>query len=314
MSVRQIAVILIAAFFLSCGGHSENAGQIGARIHLKEKGVPFRISVQVIVPVQGPLQEKVTIYGKLSPVRETLLSSQFPGRISRLSFSEGDRVQAKQLVAAVLSPKAEALRQADSNSPGTEMLPIAVRSPFSGIISQKFHFVGDVISPGEPIVKIQDTSQFFLWGQLPAIYLNRVKPGQTIQVSFPDVPGLHLQSKIEAINAAVNSESQTAKIRATLKNKNHLLKKNMLATIHIVTRAVQRGLLLPRKAVLRDTKGDFVFLKMNGKAHRQAVGIGLQTLDTLEIRSGLAPTDSVILTGNYELKEGMSVQALGKGN
>ena len=308
MILKRIISILMAALFISCGGHSENAGEIGARIHLRTKAASFKIPVQVITPVRGPLQEKITIYGRLTPVRETLLSSQFTGRITKLAFSQGDHVQANEIIAKIESPKAEALHQVQSNSAKPEMQPISIRAPFSGTILKKFHFAGDVVSPGEAIVKIQDTSGFFLWGQLPAMYLSDVKPGQALIVHFPDLHGQTFRTKIEKVNAAVDPKSQMALIRATLKNKNNILKENLFATIQIVIRSVENGLLLPRQAVLRDAKGDFVFLKKNGKTHRQSVEIGIKTPETLEIRTGLAPTDSVILTGNYELKEGMRVK------
>ncbi len=312
MISKRSIFLMVSAFFLSCGGHSENAGEIGARIHLQSEKTAYQIPVQVITPRQGKLQKKITIYGKLAPVREVLLSSQFAGRISRLPFSEGDALSAGQVVVTLISPKAEALAQAKSPLEGKEMLPISIRAPFSGTILKKFHFAGDVVLPGEALVKLQDTSRFFLWGDLPAIYLNRVRRGQLLQVSFPDVPGWYVQTKIEAVNAAVNPETQMAQIRATVKNKNHLLKKNLLATIQIVTQSVQQALLLPRKAVLHGAHGNFVFLKKDGRARRQPVEIGLETPNTLEIRSGLTPADSVVLTGNYELQDGMAIREGGK--
>ena len=292
--------ILAAALLFSCGGQPEKSGPA------QEQGEAYKIPVEVVVPKTGKLQEKITIVGKLAPVRETLLSSQFGGRITKLPFSEGDAVAAGQVVATLVSPKAEALGQV--RSAGKEMLPISVRAPFAGTILRKFHFAGDVVSPGEPLVKIQDSRRFFLWGQLPAVYLPDVHTGQPLMVSFPDLPGYRIQVKIEKIDPAVDSGTQMARIRATLTNKKHRLKSNLFATIRIVTGTAEKALLLPRNAVLRDAAGDFVFLKKNGKAHRKAVKVGLKTLDTLQIRSGLLPTDSVIVTGNYELKEGMPVR------
>ncbi|NOY78449.1 MAG: efflux RND transporter periplasmic adaptor subunit [Calditrichaeota bacterium] len=301
-------LLLAAALFLACSGQPENGGESGAGTPASTVKTGYKIPVQVVMPTRGNLQEAITIYGKLTPVRETLLASQFAGRIVRLPFSEGDVVSAGQVVATLKSPKAEALSQVTSSAKAKEMLPITVRAPFSGVIVRKFHFAGDVVSPGEALVKLQDTSRFFLWGDLPAIYLNRVRPGQLLQVSFPDVPGWHVQTKIEAVNAAVNPETQMAQIRATVKNKNQRFKQNLLATIRIVTQSVQQALLLPRKAVLHGAHGDFVFLKKGGRARQQPVEIGLETPDTLEIRSGLTPADSVVLTGNYELQDGMAIR------
>ncbi len=306
---RQSFWLFAAALFLSCGGHSENAGEIGARIHLQRSQSAYKIPVQVVLPQRGNLQVKITVYGKLVPVRKTALSSQFSGRIVRLPFSEGDAVRAGQTVAELVSPKAEALGQTGASSKG-EMLPILLKAPFSGTVVRKFHYSGDVVSPGEPLVQIQDTARFYLWGQLPTLYLNRVHVGQPLLVTFPDLPSQPFRTRIDRINAEVAPNSQAVQIRATLKNRGHLLKENLFATVQIVTDSVRNALLLPRNAVLSDSQGDFIFLKKNGSARRQRVVLGLKTPDQFAIRSGLAETDSVILTGNYELKNGVRVRCL----
>ncbi len=310
MISKYNVLILMALLLFSCGYRSERSGEGSAQGQQQQAQTAYKIPVQVIVPRVGKLQKEITIYGNLAPVRETHLASQFGGRIVRLPFAEGDQVLAGQVVATLISPKVEALGQIKNPAAGKEMLPISVRARFSGTILRKFHFAGDVVSPGEPLVQIQDREQFFLWGQLPSVFLPEVHAGQPIVVRFPDFPRQLIRTKIEKIEPAVKPETQMARIRATLTNEKRFLKANLFATIHVIVGTVEKGILLPRNAVLRDSRGDFVFLKRGGKAFRQGVQVGLKTADTLEVRSGLAPTDSVIVTGNYELKDGVSVRAL----
>lgn len=312
----SIAFISAALIFLSCKDKSQNAGEIGARIHVQKQASEYRVPVRVAVVHQGPIQEKITIYGKLTAKQETLLSSQFAGRILELSLSEGDRVTKGETVTTIQSPKAEALQQISSKNPamvqnpGSELLPISIRAPFSGVVTKKFHYSGDVVSVSEPILKIQDDSIYYLWGQLPAAYLSEVQIGQKIQITFPDLHGRPFQGNIEAINSAVDVQTQMAQIRASLPNPHHFLKSDLFAKIDITVKSLKNALLVPRNAVLVRDEVPCVFLKKNGKAQLQTIQAGIKNSSTFSIKSGLAIGDSVIVLGNYELKDNMAVEVM----
>ncbi len=96
-------IMLISAPFLfhSCKAKSQSAGEIGARIHLEKSVSDYKVPVRIALAKMGSIQEKIVIYGKLSPKQETLLSSQFKGRILDLNLSEGDRVKKGELIATI---------------------------------------------------------------------------------------------------------------------------------------------------------------------------------------------------------------------
>ena len=53
----------------------------------------------------------------------------------------------------------------------------------------------------------------------------------------------------------------------------------------------------------------YVFVVQSGKAVRQWVDAGEDDGERVEIRSGLAANESVVVLGNYELQDGMAVKA-----
>jgi len=68
------------------------------------------------------------------------------------------------------------------------------------------------------------------------------------------------------------------------------------------------GLTVPRSAVLEDDQGAFVFRIVDGRGRRTAVTTGLQSDQWIEIASGLKAGEAVVVTGNYELRDGMLVR------
>ncbi len=293
----------VALTMVSCGRNQSGDG--------KEGEPTSRVPVKA-VPVQlGTLQKTLTIYGRLLPRQVTTLSSQFPGRIATLSLAEGDRVAAGQVVAVIRSPKAEALQQAADGTTSflqKEMHPISLRAPIGGVVTRKFRFAGDVVAAGEPILEILDDSSFFLRGDLPAAYLPEVRVGQTITVTFPDLPEETFTTTIGAINGTVDPATQTAEMRALLPNPHRRLKADLFARIRIIVKSTPEALLVPRDAVLQDPAGAYVFVVQRGIAQRRAVKTGLQNRSQTVVLSGLAEGDSVVVLGNFELQNGMAVE------
>ncbi|NOX19547.1 MAG: efflux RND transporter periplasmic adaptor subunit [Chlorobi bacterium] len=313
--MKNWLIIFVSLSFLlsACNRKSQNAGEIGAHIQIKNDVSEFKVPVKIAVLDRGDIQKKITIYGKLTPKRETKLSGQFSGRILKLNLSEGDRVAEGETIAFVQSPQAEALQSAEPNNDNEgngEIVPYQIRAPFSGIVSEKYHYSGDVISKGETILTIQDDSIYYLWGRLPAVYLPDVKIGERLKVTFPDLKGKTFACKIDAINGVVDERTQTAQIRSSLPNPRRLLKSELFAKIDIALRSLTNVLIVPNSAVLKNSEGFYVFLKKDGKALRRTFQLGIENADEAQVKSGLNVGDTIIVLGNYELKDGMNVEVM----
>lgn len=307
-----IIFVSVSFVLVSCNRKSQNAGEIGAEFHLNNNVSEFKVPVKIAVVDKGNIQKKITIYGKLLPKQETKISSQFTGRILNLKLSEGDRVKKGDVIAVIQSPQAEALQSAASNKAEgkSEIVPYSIHAPFNGIVTSKRHYSGDVVSIGETILTIQDNSIYYLWGQLPADYLPDVKIGQQLKITFPGFKNKFFYGKIETINSMVAGKTQMAQIRTSLRNPQHLLKSDLFAKIDIVLRSLKDVILIPRNAVLGNGENIFVYLKKNGKAVRKTIRSGIGNADVIEVNAGLNVGDSVIVLGNYELKEGMKVEVM----
>ena len=76
----------------------------------------------------------------------------------------------------------------------------------------------------------------------------------------------------------------------------------------LIELAAYNTLVVPRSALLKDEKGDYIFLVAKGRAHRVAVNRGVDTRMFVEIKGEVQAGDIVVVSGNYELKDGMSVR------
>ena len=119
-----------------------------------------------------------------------------------------------------------------------------LRAPFDGIVLVRQAELGEVVSPGAPIVTLADLDHIWLRVYLPETDLGKVHWGQAVNVRSDTYPGKTYQGRISVIasDAEFTPKSvQTERERVTLvyrikvdvENPNHELKPGMPADAYI---------------------------------------------------------------------------------
>jgi len=140
----------------------------------------------------------------------------------------------------------------------------------------------------------------------------RVSPGQRVTLSgvFDGHGGF--DAVVDSVGANVNSASQRVDVLVALNGKS--AKPVRLGTwlegrIHLPS---ENTLVVPRSALLRDDRGAHLFVVKQGRARRIAVQPGPRNGDLIGVRGDLSEGDSVVVSGNYELADGMAVREAGE--
>jgi HlyD family secretion protein len=119
-----------------------------------------------------------------------------------------------------------------------------LRAPFDGVILVRQAELGEVVSPGTPIVTLADLDHIWLRVYLPETDLGKVCWGQAVNVRTDTYPGKTYAGRVSVIasDAEFTPKSvQTEKERVTLvyrikidvENPNHELKPGMPADAYI---------------------------------------------------------------------------------
>jgi RND family efflux transporter MFP subunit len=117
-----------------------------------------------------------------------------------------------------------------------------VRSPISGVVTQKLKNVGETVTmmPPTTVVIIQDTAVLELKARLPERALGLVGPGGKLKVRFPAV-GLEREIVVSRVNPAVDVATRTVEIVAEIDNQDGALRPGMLAEVTLGGRAPVKG-------------------------------------------------------------------------
>ncbi len=311
---NKFAGFLILTLFLSLVFCRENTSEEN-RIETEPV-----VDVKVGKVERGNVSEKVVFYGETGIKYESIISSQFAGRLTKLALFEGDNVKKDQQIAIVLNELAEALLHGSAKTSSTaqkeflknEIKEMVILSPLSGIIVKKFKNNGDVIEKGEPILKVYDLSQLYLWGNLPSVYMTKVKPGQKTLIQFEDISDKTFSAQIDLFEGDIDPANKTIRVRIDLTNQNNFLKTGMFAKIEAITKRSNNTLLVQKSAVLTEDSKQYLFTVDGDRAKRITVKTGLKENGYIEITGGVEEGSDIVILGNSELEEGMKIRIINK--
>jgi HlyD family secretion protein len=108
----------------------------------------------------------------------------------------------------------------------------------------------------------------------------------------------------------VNPLTRTAVVEIELPNPQHLLKPGMFARVQITLGKKEDVILIPTHAIVEETGQKKVFLVQDGKAVSRMVESGATQDGWIEIKTGLAEGDSLIVAGQYLVKENEPVKVV----
>lgn len=183
-----------------------------------------------------------------------------------------------------------------------------VRAPFSGIVAKRLHNPGDLVEPGaaDPILRVINPKSLQVVAAVPLADLAHVVPGKTASIIGPGSeegdPG-----KVLTRPAQVDPGSATADVRVTF-DKPTSLPAGTVVRIEILTEERKQALVIPSAAVVHDGEETFVMVAgADNKAHKHAIKTGLASHEMVEVTSGLAAGDQVIVQGQDGLPDGAAV-------
>ena len=200
---------------------------------------------------------------------------------------------------ALLSQAEAALSLARLNLSRTE-----VRSPLTGMVVKRLLSVGEQVdgTAAQPVFEVANSSEVELFGNVPALYLDKIRVGQQLHISTEAFPGKVFQSHIVAISPAVDPSTNVGLIRIRIANGAGLLRLGMFLTAQVPLETHRNVLVVPLGAVYRDQDGNPEIYRAEGeKAEAVAVKLGLETQDRVELLSGAQEGETIILGGGYGL-------------
>ena len=229
----------------------------------------------------------------------------------------------RSLAAQVLSAQAQ-LKAAQINLGYTE-----IRAPVAGKISRTSITVGNVVSPSSgPLASIVSQDPMYVLFPVASRTLTELQKryadkGGTkavvIKLRLPDGSMYQQSGKIDYVEPTVSSTTDTILVRAEIANPprrqaqaGQAVERPLVdgAFVTVLVEGIQpvMALGIPRKAVLSDQQGDYVYVVgADNKVAQRRVQLGQSTPTTAVIAGGLKEGEMVVADGIQRVRPGIQV-------
>jgi len=182
-----------------------------------------------------------------------------------------------------------------------------IRAPFSGRVGLRSVSVGTLISPGDVITTLDDTSVIKLDFSVPENFLSSLREGLAVRASAPAFPGRAFVGKVASIDSRVDMNTRSVIVRALLSNEDGALRPGMFLNVTLANDD-REALVIPEEALTPEAERQYVFVVRDGKAERLEVRIGDRRPGSVEVLAGLKSGDRVIVEGTQKVRDGAPVR------
>jgi RND family efflux transporter MFP subunit len=182
-----------------------------------------------------------------------------------------------------------------------------VAAPFDGVVARKLASAGDLAAPGMPLLEIEGTGDFQVEAGIPDSLAQQLPSGTPLAVDVPATGAAFSGNLVELSSAAdPSTRTVTAKISVP---PGAAVGSGQYAHVQVPGVPV-RALLAPAAAVSTLGQMERVFVVAGGRAVLRLVKTGAVRGDQVEILSGLADGERIVLNPPAGLREGQPLEAI----
>jgi len=209
--------------------------------------------------------------------------------------------------------------QATLESIQTTIKYMAIKAPFDGVAGIREVNVGDYLTPGQPIVSLQNLDKLFVDFTTPATNIGLLKVGLKVLINSAAYPDVHFVSTIVAIDSNADTSSRNITVRTLLDNQNGDFVPGMYVNVKVLTEAKTNLVPLPNVAITYTLYGDSVFVLTatdkktdDGKftlysAKRKTVKVAMFQGKEAGVIGGIKDGDIIVTSNQQQLKDGATV-------
>ena len=184
----------------------------------------------------------------------------------------------------------------------------SVYSDVDGVAEEVNVKVGDLFGgPGQ--IKIVNTDKLKLTSQIPENYAGKVRVGTEATLVFPDI-NKTIETKLGVVGAVIDPLSRSFYVESKLPIDKDF-RANQLVQVKIKDYTKTNAIIIPINLIQNDEKGKFIYVATseNGKliARKRAVTIGEFYANNIEILSGLAAGEQMVIEGYQALYDGQNL-------
>ncbi|MBU1363803.1 MAG: efflux RND transporter periplasmic adaptor subunit [Gammaproteobacteria bacterium] len=198
--------------------------------------------------------------------------------------------------------------RSQSRMSGNQAAYGTLSSEFPAIVTSVLADAGQVVGAGQAVMRVARPEEKEVAIAIPESRLVELKTAKNLAVSLWADPKITLPGELRELSPAADPATRTYAARIRILNPTPDVRLGMTARVAL-DGAVESVLLVPLGAVIDAGQGPLVRVVEDGKVVSRPVKVARFREDGVELSSGLAAGEQVIISGAGRLVDGQEVQA-----
>jgi multidrug efflux pump subunit AcrA (membrane-fusion protein) len=309
VSVTIIVLVAAGLMFIPSLVLGQSAGTQtggGGRMPARETGSAV-FAVRTEEAEIRSLQAYIEVNGNIVSERQIAVMPDAAGKLVSMRAALGDTVRKGALLAEI-----------DPSRPGAEYSLSPVYAPVSGVVASSPAAEGSTVSVNTTLLTIAAADSLEIEALIPEREVGQLRTGLSAQVRLEAFPGEVFTATLARLSPVIDPASRTKKITLKFTRNDSRINPGMFARIKLNTRSYENVVSIPQQA-LTDKRGSAVVYVVNANVLDGAPLVSMRTVipgvnidGEVEIKSGLAAGEAVVVQGQQFLTDGAAVRLIGK--
>lgn len=180
-------------------------------------------------------------------------------------------------------------------------------SPISGVVTARNYDPGDMTG-ALPILTVAQVNPVKIIINVPESELSKVSKGMPASITFDTYGDEVFEGRVTMISPTVDTNSRTFGVEIGLQNSDGRILPGMFGRVKLELGNANH-VVVPDRSIVKQpgSANQYVYVYHNGKVSYNKVELGQRLGNAYELLSGVAAGDTVVVTGQTKLADGMSV-------
>jgi len=184
-------------------------------------------------------------------------------------------------------------------SAGHPLEAVPIRSPASGVITEKAVVQGSPFQAGQVLFRIAQLDPIWVIANVPQQNAAFVRPRMAASISDPYGATRTRKGVVSFIYPSLDSTTRTVEVRVETRNPDGRLQPGTFVNVELATSS-RTSLAVPESAVLPTGERYVVFVDLgDGRLMQREVQLGSKAGGYYEVLSGLRAGETVVTSGNF---------------
>lgn len=186
----------------------------------------------------------------------------------------------------------------------------SVRSPISGVISERFVKAGNMIGTDQQMYRVTDFSPLQAILHIPEHEMSKIRNDQRAELRVDALPNETFVGHVERISPVVDSETGTFKVTIYVDETRDMLRPGMFGRVKIVYDTRENTRMIPKSAVISEDLAESVYVIKDSLAFKKEIQTGYTNGSNVEIINGLEDGEMVVTIGQGSLQDSSKVSVI----